>query len=606
MAPALWTLALLGASIGPAAAQGPVRAALVARVSAPPAAEVVPTPPAALPGPAQLPLDVDLSVWWDPQVVRPLRKNSEPLNLTLESVVVGTLMHSPQVRVISDFPIIRRAAIIEAQSAFDVRNFAESRYVGTSDPVGSTLTTGGAPRFIDQNWTNAMGLRRRTLTGAQFEASQRIGYEDNNSIFFVPTEQGTAKLSLSLTQPLLNGRGQAYNTSVIVLAEIDLKIARDQLSKELQTMLVEIHRGYWELYLERAALLQKRKLYQEAVTILDELDGRRGVDVTGSQIVRARAAVATRQGDTIRYAASVRNAEARLRALVNDPQLFSCPDGELIPAQPPSMIYCEVPLCDALITALKHRPEIHQAATQLQGASVRANVAKHELMPVLNMILGTYVSGLEGDSGIIPAFGDQFSEGRPTYSGGLLFDVPYGNRAAQARLQQRRVEVRQLANRLQAVSINVRAEVEIAVREITTTYREMISRRHAMAADQAEIDYLLDRWKLLPGDQQMAGIVLDDVLKAQERLADASLEFATAKVAYNLSLVNVKRVTGTLLDCEAITQMETCVDNLPTLLLDKALPSGVDEYANPYKNPSRVGPSVPLISSRIERLPKIK
>ena len=571
---------------------------------APKQTEAVATP-APLPrtdGPAR----PDLSAWWDPYVKRPLARRSVPLPMSIEGAVISTLAHSPQVRIISDAPLIRRAAIIEAESRFDVRNFIESKFVDTSDPVGSTLTTGGAGRFVDQNWTNAAGLRRRTYTGAQFEASQRIGYEDNNSIFFVPTEQGTARLTLSVTQPLLNGRGRAYNTSLIVLAEIDANIARDQLARDLQLVLLDVHRAYWELYVERAALLQRRRLYQEATTILGDLDARRQVDVTGSQVVRARAAVANREAATIRFATQVRNAEARLRTLIGDPQLIAGPPPEIIPSAVPLVDPMCMDLQQSLVVALQNRPEIALATKEIRAASIRADVAQHELLPVLNLILGTYVSGLEGDSGIIPAFGDQFSTGRPTYSGGLVFDAPYGNRAAQARLLQRRLEMRQVTNQLRATTANVRAEVEVAVREVTTTYREMVSRRQAMAANQAEIDYLLERWRMLPGDQQVTGIVLDDVLKAQERLADASFDFVSAQAAYNVALVNVKRVTGTLLDCEAIGQGETSIDCLPTLIHDKQLSAPMAAARRPNQpTPAATAPQIRM-SSRIEQLPRIR
>ena len=151
----------------------------------------------------------------------------------------------------------------------------ESKFIDTSDPVGSTLTTGGPDRYLDQNWYYSGGMRRQTTSGARFEASQKFGYEDSNSVFFVPVNQGTARMSLSLTQPLLNGRGPAYATHLIVLAQIDTQVACDRVARDLQDLLVEVHRAYWDLYLQRSLLLQKRKLFRQAVEIHDELNGRR-------------------------------------------------------------------------------------------------------------------------------------------------------------------------------------------------------------------------------------------------------------------------------------------------------------------------------------------
>jgi hypothetical protein len=161
---------------------------------------------------------------------------------------------------------------------------------------------------------------------------------------------------------------------------------------------------------------------------------------------------------------------------------------------------------------------------------------------------------LEGDADIGGAWGDQFATGRPTYSTGLLFEYPLGNRYAQARLKKRRLELRQLTNQLEVTTAGVRLEVETAVREIATTHREMRSHYHAITGSEAEIEYLERRWRLLPGDQQVAGIVLDDLLNAQERLGRAEGSYAAALAAYNIALVQLKRAVGVLLQFQPLAE----------------------------------------------------
>jgi outer membrane protein TolC len=276
---------------------------------------------------------------------------------------------------------------------------------------------------------------------------------------------------------------------------------------------------------------------------------------------------------------------------------------EMIPVQTPTMGRWQVDLFESLTTALQNRPEISQAAKEIKAACVRADVGKNELLPVLNLVLGTYVTGLEGQADMGQAWVDQFSKGRPSYSTGFTFELPFGNRAANARLQQRRLELRQAMNQLKITTASIRSEVEIAAREVDTTYREMVSKFHAMVADEAEIQYLTERWRLLPGDQQVAGVVLEDLLDAQERLANAEFGFANSLIAYNVSLMNLKKVTGTLLESQEINFGEMNVGGLPTMTVDK-MPS-----ANPARAP-QVAPQGPVLfeptarrSGPVERLP---
>ena len=527
-----------------------------------PPREIVPPPaPTRLPTTDATP---ESFAWWESTVVRPLDLGQHAVPISLEGIVLSTLQHSPQVRVLSDKAIVRRIGVDEANAKFDLRAFMDTRFTDTSDPVGNKLTTGGAPRYIDQNWYGSAGVRRLTPTGAQVEASVREGYEQNNSIFFRPNPQGTAKLAVTVTQPLLNGAGRAYQTSTILLAEADAGAAHDILARDLQALLFDVHRMYWDLYVQRATLLQKRKLYDQAVRTLEELKARFDVDVLGSQIVRAEAAVARREAAMIRFATSVKNAESKLRAVVNDPA-FATAAIELVPVQPPTVVAGSCDLVESLTTALQFRPEINQALKQIQAASIRTGIARNELLPVLNLVVGSYVYGLAGQGSIGQALGNQFDRGRPTYWTGLQFDVPLGNRAASARAKQRQVELRQLTGELQTVTNNVRSEVEIAVREVVTLQREWESKARAVAAVQHEIDYLTDRWRLLPGENQDAGVLLDDLLNAQERLADSEFGYVTAQAASRVAFVQLQRATGRLLAYDHVAQVETSDNGLPAL-----------------------------------------
>ena len=317
-------------------------------------------------------------------------------------------------------------------------------------------------------------------------------------------------------------------------------------------------------------MLQRRKLHHEAIAIVNDLNARSDVDVLGSQLVRAQAAVATREAAIIRYSTGVRNAESRLRAIINDPGLQASLNLEMIPVQPLVQDYREPNLIASLERALQSRPEVLVALKEVRAAGVRSSVAKNELLPVLNFVVGTYVYGLQGGADVWTSYTNQYSQGRPSYWTGLQYEKPFGNRAANARMQQRLIEMRQVASQLESTMADIRADVEIAVREVTTTYEEMAAKYHAMHADNREIAYLTDRWRLLPGDQQVAGVVLDNLLSAQERLAEAEFGFVSAQVAYNLSLLSLYRATGELLDYEDIREtVGPGAGGAPILMLDK-------------------------------------
>ncbi len=513
--------------------------------------------------------DIDMG-WWSGLVTDSMRDNSNPLQLSLDEVLFRTLQHSNQIKVFSELPQIRRTAIIEADAAFDWSRYFEARWDDLNDPVGSSLTVGGTGnRYENDQWTSRAGARRRNRHGGEVDISQQFGWQKTNSNFFVPNPQGTARLVLGYTQPLLRGRGRVYNESLICLAALDQNIADDEFRRQLQTHLLEVTRAYWSLYLERGTLYQKMNSYQRANEIYSILKRRGSIDARQSQIVSARASTSTRRAELIRARAAVMNAESRLRSLVNDPQFEQFDSVELIPVDRPSSFAYQANMQEAMALAIQNRPEVLQALKQIKSGAIRMNMSRHELLPMLNLVTQAYVAGLKGNGDVGDAFVSQFDEGSPGYSVGLNYEVPFGNRAANARHTRRRLEYRQLQGQYATTLSTVQLEVEVAVREVDTSSQEMSAKSEAMQARTAQLDALTRRWQQLPGEDVTASLALENLLSAQERLAEAEFDFLQSQLTYNLSLMNLKRASGMLLQTESVTIGEVCQCNLPTLVLGK-------------------------------------
>jgi len=494
-------------------------------------------------------LPAEYQPWWNGQISSQMRAGSHAMGVDLQNLVIAALRHSPDVLAVYADVDSRQAGVGKAQGEFDWRAFAETGYDYTSDPVGSTLTTGGPPRYRDRDWHFNTGVRKQMGYGGDVEIAQEFGRQYNNSRFFLPPDQGNTRFEITFTQPLLNKAGRFYAESQTVIAQIDADVAHQELRNRLENHSLEVARAYWEVYRARAIRWQKQQLLKEASSILDMLRAREAVDAVRRQVLRAEAAVASRRSEIMRAEATVRNAESRLRLLVNDPVLVNGGQIELIPVEMPIAHYVDVSMRGSLETALCYRPDIAQAVREIRSASVRLGVAKKELLPTLDLVVSSYLAGLDGDAQIGTAFGNQFGEGEPGYSLGLLFEVPIGNRSARAEFESRHAELRKAMFELQSTVEAGLTEVEVAVREVETSYQEMIGRYQAMIAADAESSYLDRRWRHIPGYDAATPYLLEDLLDAQERLADEEQSFVTAQVNYTLAQIELKRATGTLMRC---------------------------------------------------------
>ena len=90
-----------------------------------------------------------------------------------------------------------------------------------------------------------------------------------------------------------------------------------------------------------------------------------------------------------------------------------------------------------------------------------------------------------------------------------------------------------------------------------------------MQAADAEMSQLADRWRLLPGDDRSASLLLEDLLESQQRLNDAEFTFLQAQLNYSLSQMTVKQAMGTLLEQEQIAVQRGCGPDAPALLPGK-------------------------------------
>ena len=506
-----------------------------------------------LPSAAKAPkMPADYQPWWTEPVCGRIFGDSRAAAYTLENLYVRALQHSAQIRVFSDVPLIRETGIQEAEGEFDCRLFAEAAYEHLNEPVTTLLKTGvgGPNRFKQWETRVEAGVRKKLLTGAEVTLSQELRRTSNNSQYFEPDHQATAVLALTIIQPLLRGAGCEYNRSRIEIAKIDTDIAKQEFVRQAEGHLLAVNRAYWNLYFARAQLLQTQKLVKETGELVAKLDERKDIDTMDSDRQRAKAALSKRRADLVRAEVAVKNAEDRIKALLNDESLLPTPRGELLPANAPFTRPMRIDMKQAAAEALENRPEITQAFLQLKAAAVRKKVAKNELLPQLDLILSSSLFGMDKAGCIHDGFDEQFDDAHPGFLVGMKFEYPCQNNTAKAVYLRRRLEIRQLLADLQTTVDTVLLEVKISAREVMAAYREMSSRYEALMAAEEDVRVLGSRWNSAGGSDKPAAGYLQLLVDAQDRRAAAEAEFAHAAVLYNVAAISLQRAQGTLLKYE--------------------------------------------------------
>lgn len=491
--------------------------------------------------------------WWNEIVTKPLDGGNNVETATANDLLHLSLIASPKIQAISQDPLIREAQIIEADAEFDPVVFTRNLFEDRTDPVGNTLTTGGADFLEDHIFTSNTGFRKKLRRGAEVDVSQQLGFQNSNSQFFVPQDQGTATLAINVSQPILRGAGEYYNRLQILIAQAAGTVAWEVFSSELQDELQRVLSSYWQLYFDRSNFLQVKRNVERGQRILNTLEQRAGLDSLPSQIARARSAVNARKTDLANAFRDIRNAETNIRRLIGDDHWLAKQTVEILPIQQPTVSDLQFPIQKIVQMALENRPEIREAAQRTKIAALQRDVSTNELLPDLTWLMGTYFSGLEGGTGIERAFVQQFSSTTPGYSVGIEFEVPYRNRAARSRLSQSQLQLRKLQYELKENVQLVIAESQIAYRRVQSAIKTLQAARVSIQAARQDLEQQEQRFQtfaLIEGDLvdgQSPTTVLDQLLDAQERLTAAERTYSQAVLEFQVSTIAINRATGTLL-----------------------------------------------------------
>ena len=514
----------------------------------------------------------DKLLWWKNNV-NPTTPERTLQSVETNGLVYHMLRRSPRLRAVSQNPLIREQQIGEAQAEFDPVSFLQTQFQDRVDPVGDTLSvTNDGTNFLDDHiWTADLGFRRKTTTGATVELNQRLGFRNSNSQFFLPQDQGTATLSLNVTQPLLRGRGRYFNQSQILIAQAATNASWDTLSIELQNEIQSVVDAYWRLYFDRCVFLQRQKNVERAEVVLRKLEGRSDLDALPSQVARARSATRSRRTELANAQRDIRNSETDIRRLTADSNWAASQMVEFLPIELPDL---QIPVADleqVIVTAINNRPEIREAVKRSKVAAIQRDISVHELLPELSLLLGTYVSALEGESQLGEAFIDQFGSVKPGYSVGFEFEVPILNRAARSRVAQRKLQLNLIKAEIDETMQNVVAESQIARRRVISAKETLAAAFEAIHAARLDMEQNEGRWEafaLVEGDiaeGQTPTVVLDRLLDSQERLAAAELVYAQAEMELKVAEVAMQRTMGTLLTHRSVNFQRGIDDNTPTV-----------------------------------------
>ena len=403
--------------------------------------------------------------------------------------------------------------------------------------------------------------------GADLEATLSSSKDSSSPAFLnAYNPQYGSTLDVFFRLPLLRGLGKETNEFQLLVAEQDLSISREELRRQATDTLRAAEDAYWDLLATRAA----QKVAEQALQLSQDLLelNKKKVEVgtlAPIEITQAEANVASNVEGVITTKAAVQNAEDNLRRLMavepDDPMWGRT----IIPTEEPASEQTSIDLEAAIAKALEVRPEAMQSRMQLETAELGERVARKDarhgldltarVAPAGNNLIRTEVPGPDGipftpDDYITGGLGEGLGEipdfNNYTWSVGLVYSVPIGNRAAEANYANAKIAREKAVLAEQNTEDLVRVDVRRAVRLVESGYERVAAARKNVELQTKKLDAEQKKF-----DNGMSTSF--EVFTFQTDLRNAQLSLIRALLDYNKSLADFERARGTLLESKGLT-----------------------------------------------------
>jgi outer membrane protein TolC len=374
--------------------------------------------------------------------------------------------------------------------------------------------------------------------------------DDNTSRFrpgiFALNPSNSTSLTLSASQPLMQGGGRAANLAPIVLARIETERSYFQLKDSMQELVRSVIQAYWDLVFARTDLWAREQQVRQLEFAVRQAEGQqRATQISESEVAQPRVSLATFQATVIATKANVLAREAALRSILGWPPYGP---NRLVPVSPPAAEQLDLDWNLLLEIAEQYRPDIIELKLILEADQQQILIARNQALPRVDAV-GLYRwNGLEGTmpgGGYLSSSFDRSTD----WTMGINFSVPIGLRQSRAVLRQREL---------------------LIARDRANLDQGLLFTTHSLAASVRNLDQFYEQYEVFRDTREAARLNLDGQLARYSR---GLIQFINALQAivdwgnvvsaeaqsltqFNVEQANLQVETGTILETHGIRFME--------------------------------------------------
>jgi len=441
-------------------------------------------------------------------------------------------------------------------------SFSTTRTTGLPTSALQALNAGTVTKSLSQPYS--LGYSQTLESGTQYSVtySGQKTSQTNSIANYNPSL--TSNLNFSVTQPLLKNRGVYVNKLPLMAAQSNYKVSEYALKAQLLNLVNTAESAYWNVVSARENLRVQEKNRDTANEYLKymqkqlDLGAISPLDIYNPEQTLAGADLSVSQAKF-----NLITAEDTLRHQLGvdlDPEVRKLPLSltESVDIGPSDSL--DVDKEQKVAKALAINPNMMSAVQKLDVDDLGIQTARNGLLPSLSLNVQYTANGRGGiyypssntlvgggepaepvPGGLTDALGQMFGFGYPTYQAGLTLTLPIRNRTASANMAiavvQKKTDSLNVRNQQQNIRLNV-------LKAVTA----LEGAKEQLKLAKVQQDYAQKNLDAENLKYQLGTDINQNVIFAQQALAQAELAVVNNQIAVRMSLLNLLTQTGELLD----------------------------------------------------------
>jgi outer membrane protein TolC len=451
-----------------------------------------------------------------------------PIELSRNRAIVMALNKNANLRIEALNPAIAKKALAGSRGIYDPFFFAN--------------LNGGGSRFVGSRMSkdafSSIGVTQTLPTGGSVTASTSIFFTRFPDDTF--DDEWNTDFSLNYSQPLLRNAGKEAITINISLSGNNVEESRERYRFSAADTVLATITSYNRLYTLRQQLKNRETALAGAENLLTELQKKPQKNASAQKIGIANAEynIAQRRSDLVDASRDVNDEEADLRFLIG---LYD--NATLIPSDPPSRDEPPDSVKESVNKAMTQRSDLKQLQLALQSAQLLERFSKNQSRPELFL---TTDARLLGTGEFAHQAYEELGEGPlQSWSAGLLFTTPLGNRAADNNYLQSKLRTEQSRQEIEVLAWTIRNEVE-------SDMRTLISARLQLVATQKSLEFAELRSKEYQQHALKGTATVQNMIDADYDLNSARESYLNALEVFANTVAKLWRDTGELLERQGV------------------------------------------------------